>query len=59
MGIKKGTKLTNNPKNTTIKIRLDDSISKKLEEISGVKGITKSDVVRNGIEMQYQEIKNS
>ena len=34
MGISKGTKLTDNPKNTTFKVRLDEETSKRLEIVS-------------------------
>ena len=43
--MKKGTKLTDNPKDFTLRVRLDKGTLQKLE------------VVRNGIEEQYQRIK--
>ena len=55
MGIHKGTKLTQNPKNNTFKIRLDDEISEKLTYLSNKKSISKSEIIRKGIEIQYDE----
>ncbi len=57
MGIKKGTKLTDNPKNTMLYIRIDKETEQKLDEICIVKKKSKSDVVREGIDKQYAEIK--
>lgn len=57
MGIHKGTKLTDNPKNHTLKFRYDDETSEKLEYLAKIKGITKSEVVRKGIEIQYEKEK--
>ncbi|MCI1958601.1 MAG: hypothetical protein LKJ25_03135 [Clostridia bacterium] len=56
MGIIKGTKLTDNPKNKTIKVRLDESTSNKLDYLSEKESMTKSDVVRKGIEIQYKKL---
>lgn len=55
MGIHKGTKLTDNPKNKTIKVRLDDRTYEMLEEVSKENGISKSDVIRKGIELQKKK----
>lgn len=57
MGISKGTKLTENPKNKTIKVRLDKNISEKLEFLAEKKEKTKADIIRKGIEIQYNEEK--
>lgn len=55
MGIPKGTKLTDNPKNTTFKVRLDDATVEKLEYLAKKQQISKSDVIRKGIEVQYEQ----
>lgn len=55
--MKKGTKLTDNPKNTMLRVRLDDDTVKKLEALSENKKISKSEVVRTGIEEQYKKMK--
>jgi hypothetical protein len=59
MGIKKGTKLSDNPKTDTFKFRLDENTNKKLEEISITTGKSKSEIIRNGIDIQHNAIKNS
>lgn len=57
MGISKGTKLTDNPKNTTFKVRLDKKTAEKLEIMSKETNETKSEIVRKGIELQYDALK--
>lgn len=57
MGISKGTKLTDNPKNTTFKVRLDEKTAEKLEIVSKETNETKSEIVRKGIELQYDVLK--
>ena len=57
MGISKGTKLTENPKNKTFKIRLDEKTSEKLDILSNESQVSKSEVIRNGIELQYENLK--
>lgn len=57
MGIKKGTKLTDTPKNKVLRIRIDDNTEEKLEAVCNHTKMSKSDVVRKGIETQYAEIK--
>ncbi len=54
MGISKGTKLTKNPKNKTFKVRLDDTTYDKLEAISERDNVSKSEVIRKGIEIQCE-----
>lgn len=57
MGIKKGTKLKENPKNKTFKVRLDEDTFNKLEYLSEKTKKSKSDIVRDGIEIQYNNQK--
>lgn len=57
MGIHKGTKLTDNPKNLTFKLRLDESTVEKLELISKKTETSKAEIVRRGIDLQYNAIK--
>ncbi len=57
MGIHKGTKLTDNPKNHTLKFRYDDKTSEQLEYLVKKTGVTRSEVVRKGIEVQYDKEK--
>ena len=58
MGIKKGTRLTDNPKDKTLKIRLDAETEEKLVFLSENTGRTKSQVIRDGIVEQYETEKN-
>ncbi|MDE5740903.1 MAG: hypothetical protein K2H90_00470 [Oscillospiraceae bacterium] len=55
MGIKKGTKLTDTPKDKVLRVRIDDDTETKLEAVCDHTKMSKSDVVRKGIEMQYAE----
>lgn len=55
MGIQKGTKLTDNPKDKTFKIRLDDNTYNKLEYLSERKKCSKAEIIRAGIEIQYEK----
>lgn len=57
MGIQKGTKLTDNPKNRTIKIRLDESTEEKLQYLAEKQQVSKSDIIRKGIIAQYEQEK--
>ena len=55
--IKKGTKLTDTPKDTMFRVRMDKETIEKMEFVSNKLGISKSEVVRNGINEQYQKVK--
>ena len=57
MGIKKGTKLTDTPKDRTLKIRFDADMEDKLIYICNKTNKSKAQVIRDGIEKQYTEIK--
>lgn len=57
MGVPKGTKLTDNPKNLTIKIRLDENTASKLDFLADSNNISKSEVIRKGIEIQFEQQK--
>lgn len=57
MGIPKGTKLTDNPKNYTMKFRYDDETAKKLDYVAQRDNLTKAEVVRKGIDIQYDSKK--
>lgn len=56
MGIHKGTKLTDTPKDRTLKVRFDADIENKLNAICKKTNKTKAQVIRDGIEKQYEEI---
>ena len=57
MGIKKGTKLTENPKDYTLKVRLDRDTLNKLDAVCESSKKSRSEVVRNGIDEQYEKLK--
>ncbi|WP_242942207.1 hypothetical protein [Provencibacterium massiliense] len=54
---KKMGRPTNNPKSTMFRVRLDDESIKKLEESAEALSTTKSDVVREGIDLVYKSLK--
>ena len=54
MGIKKGTKLTDSPKAYTLKVRMDNETNRKLNELAEKENITKAEVIRRGIDIQYE-----
>ena len=56
-GLKKGTKLTDNPKDYVLRVRLDEKTLNMLDACCKTKGLNRSEVVRKGIEQQYAEIK--
>lgn len=56
MGIKKGTKLTDTPKDKMLKFRLDDRTASQLNTVCAKTGKTKSEAIRTGIEIQYEEV---
>lgn len=56
MGIKKGTRLTDTPKNRELKFRYDEETSMKLDAVCAATGKTKSQVIREGIDKQYAEL---
>ena len=54
MGIKKGTKLTDNPKEYILRVRMDKTTLAKLDAICKEQDVTRSQVIRNWIVEQYQ-----
>lgn len=57
MGIKKGTKLTDSPKDKVLRVRIDEDTDNKLKAICKNTNKSKSEVVRDGIDEQYARIK--
>lgn len=55
MSPKMGQKLTENPKNITVRARMDAEIVKKLDCLVAEQGSDRSKVIRQGIEMQYEQ----
>lgn len=56
MGIQKGTRLTDAPKDRTIRARIDRDTSNMLEIIVKKTSKSISDIVREGIESQYAKL---
>lgn len=54
MGIKKGTKLTDNPKDYILRVRMDKTTLAMLDTICKEQGVTRSRVIRAWITEQYQ-----
>lgn len=57
MGIKKGTKLTDTPKDILYQIRVDEETDKKVKSICEKEGISKSEAIRQGINLKYKSLK--
>ena len=57
MGIHKGTKLTDNPKDFMLRVRLDQETLKQLDECCKAQQLSRSEIVRNGIKEQHGRIK--
>ena len=55
--LKKGSKLTDKPKDTMLRVRLDKETVEKLDFVAEALNLSKSEVVRKGIDEQYQKIK--
>ncbi len=55
MDINESANPTNISKNHTLKFRYDDEIEEKLRYLSEKHFVSKSEIVRKGIEIQYNE----
>jgi hypothetical protein len=58
VGIKKGTKLTDKPKDILYQIRVDKETDDKVKVICEKEGISKSEVIRQGINLIYKSLEN-
>ena len=56
MSPRTGRPKSENCKDTMLRVRIDEETVKKLEVTSKELGITKSEVVRNGIENEYRKV---
>ena len=56
MGIKKGTRLTDTPKDRELKFRYDADTDMKLQAVCNATGKTKAQVIREGIDKLYSEL---
>lgn len=55
MSPKMGQKLTDNPKDTTVRARLDKETLSKLDCLVTEQNSDRSKVIRKGIEIQYEQ----
>lgn len=53
MSPKRGQKITDAPKDTTVRARMDSETVKKLDYLVEIHGSDRSKVIRKGIEIQY------
>jgi len=53
-----GRPKSDNSKDTMLRVRIDQKTERKLEFTAKELGITKSEIVRNGIESEYQKARN-
>ena len=58
LGIKKGTRLTDTPKDREFKFRYDADTEMKIQAICEATGKTKAQVIREGIDKLYDEIQS-
>ena len=57
MSPKMGQKLTDNPKDTTVRARMDKDTIEKLDYLVAEQKSDRSKIIRQGIEIQYENIK--
>lgn len=55
MSPKTGQKLTDNPKDTTVRARLDKEMLAKLDSLVAEQNSDRSKIIRQGIEIQYSQ----
>lgn len=56
--LKKGQKLTDKPKETTVQVRMDNEMIEKLDYLVSLEdGLDRSKVIRKGIDIQYEQKK--
>lgn len=55
MSPKLGQKLTDNPKDTTVRARLDKKTLEKLDCLVAEQNSDRSKIIRQGIEIQYEK----
>ena len=53
----KGQKIKDDPINKLVHFRIKDETNKQLEFVSQKNNVSKSEVIRKGIEIQYKELK--
>lgn len=56
MSPRKGQKITDTPKNITVRARMDSETIKKLDYLVKIQDSDRSKIIRNGIEIQYDSV---
>lgn len=59
MVLKKGTRLTDNPKDTMIRVRMDKDTVEKLDECTEMLESNRSEVIRKSIDEMYKSLKKN
>lgn len=57
MVAKKGRPLSENPKDYMLRVRMDEATLRQLDECCKVENLSRSEVVRKGIQEQYDKLK--
>lgn len=57
MSPSKGEKVKEDPINKLIHLRVNNETIEKLDYVSAKTGTSKSEVIRNGIDLQYKKLK--
>lgn len=57
MSPKTGQKLTDNPKNTMVRVRMDKETIEKLDYLATEQNSDRSKIIRKGIEIQYESVR--
>ncbi len=55
MSPKMGQKITDNPKDTTVRARMDAETVRKLDYLVSEQNSDRSKIIRQGIEIQYEQ----
>lgn len=56
MSPKAGQKLTDNPKDATVRARMDKDTIEKLDYLVKLENSDRSKIIRKGIEIQYESV---
>lgn len=54
MSPKLGQKIKDNPKDKRIEIRMDDETVRKLDILANEQNVSRAEIIRQGIEIQYK-----
>lgn len=57
MCAKMGRPKSEHPKNTKFSVRFDDDMLQKLDVVAKANSVTRTEALRQGIEIQYEHIK--